>query len=405
MIKLEMDLTPEDGEFRSEVRTFLDENFTADLREEARRQTGVFAHGDLARRWHRILYERGWIAPAWPREFGGAEFTHTQQYLFSLECADAGTPALPLFGLHMCGPVIMRYGTPEQRDFFLPRILSGEHYWCQGYSEPQAGSDLAAVRCRAVRDGDHYVVNGQKIWTTHAHFANWIFMLVRTGTEEPPQAGISFIVTPMDTPGITVRPILSMSGEHEVNEVFFDDVRVPVANLVGEENKGWSVAKFLLLNERGGSSAVVPLKSAMARLRDLLEPGAGRFTEALRSSAFRQRLAELEIDMLAIEVSERIAVAAVASGAANLDDAMASIQKLRVTETLQKITELTVEAIGPYALADQSNALFGDGRGGSIAPNAALTPVAHYLNMRACTIFGGSSEIQRNILARAALGL
>ncbi|MDB5714400.1 MAG: acyl-CoA dehydrogenase family protein [Sphingomonadales bacterium] len=405
MIDLEMDLTPEDEQFRQEVRTFLEESFTPDLREEARRQTGVFAHGDLAQRWHHILYERGWIAPTWPREFGGAGFSHTQQYLFSVECAEAGTPTLPLFGLQMCGPVIMRYGTPEQREFFLPRILSGEHYWCQGYSEPQAGSDLAAVRCRAIPDGEHYVVNGQKIWTTHAHFANWIFMLVRTGTEGAPQAGISFILVPMDTPGITVRPILSMSGEHEVNEVFFDDVRVPLANLVGEENKGWSVAKFLLLNERGGSSAVAPLKSAMSRLSNMLEPGSGRFTEALRSSSFRRSLAELEIDMLAIEVTERIGVAAVASGAANLDDAMASIQKLRVTETLQKITELTVEAIGPCALADQSHALFGDGGEGVIGPDAALTPVAQYLNMRACTIFGGSSEIQRNILARVALGL
>ncbi len=404
MISLEMTLSPEDERFRQEVRDFLAAKFTPDLRERAWRQTGVFAHGDLARRWHRTLYERGWIAPTWPRAFGGAEFSHIQQYLLSIECAEAGTPALPLFGLQMCGPVIMRYGTPEQQQRFLPRILSGEDYWCQGYSEPQAGSDLASLRCRAIRDGADYVVNGQKLWTTHAQFANWIFMLVRTGTEGAPQAGISFIVAPMDTPGITVRPILSMSGEHEVNEVFFDDVRVPAANLIGEENKGWSIAKFLLLNERGGSSAVAPLKGAMARLRAMLTPDGG-FAGALAMSGFRRRLAELEIDMLAIEVSERIAVAAVASGEARLDDSMASVQKLRVTEALQKITELAVEAIGPHAIVDQSRALFGDGVNATAASNAALTPVAHYLNMRACTIFGGSSEIQRNILARAALGL
>lgn len=400
MINLEMSLSPEDAAFRDEVRTFLDEKFTPELQAEASRQTGVFADGDLVRRWQRVLFERGWIAPTWPKKFGGAEMPPMQQYILSVAFAEAGTPVLPGFGLQMCGPVLMRYGTPEQQDYHLPRILSGEHYWCQGYSEPQAGSDLAALKCRAVRDGDDYVVDGQKIWTTHAHFADWIFLLVRTSSEGAPQAGISFLLVDLRTPGITVRPIISISGEHEVNEVFFDGVRVPVSNLVGEQDRGWSVAKFLLLNERGGGSAAAPLKSALARLRAILSS----FKPA-RGSDFYRRLSEVEIDVVGIEMTERATVAALARGDAKLDDSMASVQKLAVTETLQKISELAVEAIGPYAAIDQGEALFGPAPAAPIGAEAALTPVAQYLNMRACTIFGGSSEIQRNILARVALGL
>jgi alkylation response protein AidB-like acyl-CoA dehydrogenase len=307
--------------------------------------------------------------------------------------------------LTMCGPVIMRYGTPEQQAFFLPRILSGEHYWCQGYSEPQSGSDLASLRCQAQRLGDEYVINGQKIWTTHAQYANWIFMLVRTKQDGAPQAGISFIVLPMNSPGVTVRPILSMSGEHEVNEVFFDNVHVPAANLIGEENKGWSVAKFLLLNERGGGSAATYLKSNLTQLRRVLSSSEGGFRDALKRPAFRRRLAEVEIDILAIECSERTAVQALSRGEAVLDDTLASITKLKTSEALQKISELAVEAIGQYALADQRQALFGHPPAATVGPARALTPVASYLNMRAFTIFGGSSEVQKNILARTALRL
>ena len=405
MISFDFTLSPEDESFRQEVRKFLSTEFTAEMREEARLQTGIFAEGGLARRWHKTLYDKGWIAPSWPKSFGGAEFTPTQQYIFTEECAAAGTPALPAMGLQMCGPVIMQYGTPEQKEFFLPRLLSGEHYWCQGYSEPQAGSDLASLRTRAVRDGDDYVVNGQKIWTTHAQYANWIFLLVRTSTEGRPQAGISFLLVPMDTPGITVRPIRSMSGEHEVNEVFFDDVRVPVKNRVGEENKGWSVAKFLLINERGGgSSSTGYLKSALRGVREIRAAG-GNLSNEAHTPSFTRRLAELEIDILAIEAAERIGVAALARGDAKLDDTMASIGKLKVSETLQKITEMKMDAIGQMALIDQTSALFDGGDAAGNVPDTAITPTAHYLNMRACTIFGGSSEVQRNILAKVALGL
>ena len=268
--------TSADLAFRREVRDFLDDKFTPELRALTARQAGVFAEGELALRWHRILFERGWIAPAWPEEFGGPGWTGDQRAIFQEECARVGTPRLPAMGLSLCGPVIMRYGTAEQKAFFLPRMLSGEHYWCQGYSEPQSGSDLASLQTRAVRDGDDYVVDGSKLWTTHAHYANWIFLLVRTSTEGKPQAGISFLVCPMDTPGITVRPILSMSGEHEVNQVYFDGVRIPVANRMGEENQGWTVAKYLLEFERGGGSSGVGLGVAMDRLEDIARQEIGR---------------------------------------------------------------------------------------------------------------------------------
>jgi len=405
MIDLELTLSPEDAAFREEVRAFLAKKFTPELREEAERQTGIFAHGDLSKRWHKILYEQGWVAPKWPKKFGGAGFTPTQEYIFAMECSAARTPSLPGMGITMCGPVIMKYGTPEQQQFFLPRILSGEHYWCQGYSEPQSGSDLASLRCRADRDGDDYVINGQKLWTTHAHHANWIFALVRTRQDGPPQGGISFVVLPMSTPGVTVRPVISMSGEHEVNEVFFDDARVPIGNCIGEENKGWTVAKFLLLNERGGGSASTYLKSNLAILRNIVGSMKGSGDDPMQRSAFRRRLVEVEIDILAIESAEHESISAMSRGDAVLDDAMASISKLKVSETIQKIAELGVEAIGQYGMIDQKEALYGDQQVRVVGPATALTPVARYLNSRPFTIFGGSSEVQRNILARLALNL
>ena len=404
MIELELALDAEERAFRDDVRGFLAEKFTPELRKKAELQTGVFADGGLAAKWHRILFERGWAAPGWPVEHGGAGFSAIQQYIFNDECARAGTPNLPVAGVRLCGPVLIEFGTQQQKDFFLPRILSGEHVWCQGYSEPQAGSDLAALECRAQRDGDEYVINGQKTWTTHAQFAQWIFVLVRTSREGPKQAGISFLLVPMDAPGVTVRPILSMSGEHEVNEVFFDDVRVPVSNLVGEENQGWKVAKFLLVNERGSGSGAAYLKNALGLLNKIIASD-GPFAEAGRHPSFVRRLAEIEIDVSALEQSEHSLLEAVRRGEMARGDRLASVHKLRVSDIMQAITELEVEAIGAFAQIDQGPVLFGEGRPSDCVPPRALTPVAHYLNMRAISIFGGSSEIQRNILTRTALGL
>lgn len=408
MIIPEFTLSPEDEAFRDEVRAFLAEAFTPDLRAEAAIQAGVFAHAGLGLEWQRRLYRRGWGAPTWPKEWGGADFTPVQRYLFSVECAAAGTPTVGAMGLQMCGPVLMAYGTEAQKARFLPHIPSAEHYWCQGFSEPGAGSDLSSLRCAAVLDGDDYVVTGSKIWTTHAQFANWIFMLVRTGTEGARQAGITFLLSPIDAPGVTVRPIRSISGEHEVNEVFFDGVRVPVANRVGEDGQGWEIAKFLLVNERGGGSAAAALKSALARTRAVI---AREFDEAGAPLAddphLRRRLAMMEIEIAAIEATERSNLTQPTGSGRYSRSVAASIQKLKVSAMIQRLAELSVEAIGPHAMIDYRAQLYGeegdDGvLAGSLDPRA--TVVARHMNMRATTIYGGASEIQRGIVARHALG-
>jgi alkylation response protein AidB-like acyl-CoA dehydrogenase len=328
-----------------------------------------------------------------------------QRYIFNRECGLAGTPSLPAMGLALCGPVIMKFGTQAQKDYFLPRMLSGEHYWCQGYSEPGSGSDLASLSTRAERDGDHYVVNGTKIWTTHAHEANWIFLLVRTAREARPQAGISFLLAPMDLPGISVTPIRSMSGEHEVNQVFLDDVRVPVANRVGAENEGWTIAKYLLTFERGGGSAAGRLNAMLAELKELTRRELGDDGRPLWDDlAFRERIMMLETEIMAIDWTERRQIASYQAGEIT-NDALASILKLVVSEATQKLAQLASEALGPYAAADQRHALGMMTNEAVIGAPYALTPTARYLNTRAATIFGGSSEIQRNIIAKAGLGL
>lgn len=394
-----------DLEFRARVRAFLADKLTPDLAAAAARQAGVFADGELSRRWHRILYEQGWVAPAWPAEYGGPGWTPMQRFAFDDECAKAGAPQIPVMGLQMCGPVIMRYGTEAQKTFFLPRMLSGEHYWCQGYSEPQSGSDLASLQTRAVRDGDDYVVNGTKIWTTHAQHANWMFLLVRTSAEGKAQGGISFLLTPMDAPGVSVRPIISISGEHEVNQVFFDDVRIPVANRLGEENAGWTVAKHLLEFERGAGASA----SRLTRTLDQIRAIAGRELSGQGSSLwnddadFRARLGALEIEVAGLAYAEAQAAAMLSAGR-NIGPT-ASLLKLQVSTLQQRATELAVEALGVYAAPDQRGALGYGANEPAIGPDHAVTPTAKYLNTRAATIYGGSSEVQRNILARGALGL
>ena len=402
---MELDQTVDIDAFRAEVRGFLDEKLTPELRAATARQAGVFADGELVRQWHRILYERGWVAPSWPKQYGGPGWTPMQQHVFADECAKADAPVLAGMGLQLCGPVLMGFGTPEQKAYFLPKLLSGEHYWCQGYSEPQSGSDLASLQTRAVRDGDHYIVNGSKIWTTHAHFANWIFLLVRTKAEGKPQAGVSFMLAPMDTPGISVRPILSISGEHEVNQVFLDDVRIPVANRVGEENQGWTVAKYLLEFERGGGTQASRLQKLVRQARTIAqaEPAGGAsFWED--SPDFRRRLLTLQMEIEGLDYAEG-QVAAQLSAGQKVGDASASVLKLTVSQLLQRATELAVEALGHYAGADQRHALGFGSNDPPIGPDYAVTPTARYLNSRAATIYGGSQEIQHNILARVVLGL
>jgi alkylation response protein AidB-like acyl-CoA dehydrogenase len=402
---MEPALSAEDLAFRDEVRAFLDDKLTPELRAANARQAGVFAEGQLNRAWHAILYEKGWIAPSWPMEHGGPGWGPMQRHIFADDCAKADAPVIPAMGLQMCGPVLMGYGTPEQKAFFLPRMLSGEHYWCQGYSEPGSGSDLASLQTRAVRDGDDYVVDGSKIWTTHAHFANWMFLLARTRAEGKPQAGISFLLTPMDAPGISVRPIISISGEHEVNQVFFDSVRIPVSNRVGEENQGWTVAKHLLEFERGGGAGASRLVKMVNQARRIAQAeGAGGVSVWDSSPGFRARLLELEMEVAGLDHSERQLAAQLSAGRP-IGDATASVLKLAVSTLQQRATELSMEALGHYAAADQRDALGYGANSAPIGPAYALTPTAKYLNTRAATIYGGSQEVQHNILARVVLGL
>ena len=400
---MHLELATADLAFRDEVRAFLADKFTPDLRRANALQAGVFAEAELNRRWHKILFEQGWIAPAWPKTYGGAAFTPVQRYIFDAELAAAGTPSIPAMGLQMCGPVLMGHGTAEQKAHFLPKILSGEHYWCQGSSEPGAGSDLASLQCPAFRDGDDYVINGTKIWTTHAHFANWMFLLVRTSTTGKPQAGISFLLVDMASPGITVAPIITMSGEHEVNQVFFDNLRVPLGNRVGAENDGWTVAKYLLEFERGGAYAA-RLKGALGQVRRMARAESQNGAALASDFDFQRKIAELEIEISAVEITERRVISGVSTGQ-NVGASISSMLKLKGSEATQRVTELAVEALGAYAIADQRASLGLGANMPPVGPEYAATPVARYLNTRAATVFGGSSEVQRNILAKVTLGL
>ncbi len=397
---MHMNLSAEDLAFRDHVRTTLDETYTPELRAMNARQAGVFCEPELSRRWHRTLYDLGWVAPAWPKEYGGPGFTPTERYIVQSELALIGAPSISAMGVGLCGPMLMGHGTVEQKARFLPKILSGEHVWCQGYSEPGSGSDLASLQTRAVRDGDDYVINGTKIWTTHAHNADWMFMLVRTSTEGRQQAGITFLLLDMKTPGVSIRPIITIAGEHEVNQVFFDNVRTPVSLRVGEENQGWTVAKYLLEFERGGSGYASQLQGAIARVKRT----AMGDEQLAADASFRRRLAELEIEIAAVDMGERRVLSGVTSGKP-VGDATASMIKMRGTETLQKVTELAMEALGAYAAPDQRAALSLGSNVSVIGPDDAMLPTARYLNTRASTIYGGSSEVQHNIMARTALGL
>ena len=393
---MDLELTTEDLAFRDEVRAFIGANLTPELRRAGERLTSVFCEPRYSLPWQKILHARGWAAPAWPKQYGGPGWSEVQRAIFAAECARAGTPSLSPMGLKMVGPVIMGYGTPEQKAYYLPRILSGEDYWCQGYSEPGSGSDLASLQLRAVSDGDHYVLDGSKIWTTHAQFANRMFCLVRTSTEGKPQQGITFLLLEMGSPGVSVKPIITLAGEHEVNQVFFDGVRVPKANRIGEENQGWTVAKYLLEFERGGGSAP-GLQVGLER--------AQRIAEASHADdpAHRRRLAEARIAVTAIDMSERMILAALAGG--KNPGPASSMLKINGTEAMQRIDEISIAALGSYAGVDQPEAREPGSNVEAIGPDEGLVAMPRYLNNRAASIYGGSNEIQRDIIARLVLGL
>lgn len=383
--------------FRAEVRHWLAENLTADLREVTERATSVFIDKPHNLAWQRILATRGWVAPHWPAEYGGPGWDETERYIFASECARAEAPSLAPMGLRMVAPCIMRYGTEEQKAHYLPRILAGEDYWCQGYSEPQAGSDLAALSLRADRDGDDYVLNGSKIWTTHAHFANRMFCLVRTSREGPRQAGITFLLLDMDTPGINVLPIVSIANDHDFNQVFFEDVRVPVSGRLGEENQGWTVAKYLLEFERA-----VAYAAGLHAARDKLE-AAARETGLLMDLQFRRKLSLVAAQISAIEAVELGVMAAMASG--RNPGPASSLLKIQGTETQQRIQELAIEVAGHYAAPDQHEARQPGSGLAALTDDSAMIAAPRYFNGRAASIYGGSNEIQRGIIARQVLGL
>jgi len=396
---MDLHFSDDDIAFRDTVRAFLAAELPPDLRAKVRAQLRL--DKDDYVRWHRILARQGWAAPGWPREYGGPGWTPVQRHIFEEECALAGTPPVLPFGVNMVAPVIMAFGSPQQKEYYLPRILSCEDWWCQGYSEPGAGSDLAALATSALRDGDHYVVNGQKTWTTLAQHADMIFCLVRTATGGRKQEGISFLLVDMRSPGVTVRPIVMLDEDHEINEVFFDDVRVPVANLVGEENKGWTYAKYLLGHERTGIAAVGRSKRELARLKRLAlrEERAGR--PLLLDPLFGAQVADLEIELMALEMT----VLRVLSRPDRTPGPEASVLKVRGTEIQQRLTELMVEAAGPLALPFDPAYLAGATAHSLVDDDMAAPLLAHYFNYRKTSIYGGSNEIQRNIVAQMILGL
>jgi alkylation response protein AidB-like acyl-CoA dehydrogenase len=339
----------------------------------------------------------------WPVEYGGTGWTPIQKHIFEAEMVAAGAPRIIPFGVNMLGPVLIRYGTQAQKDYYLPRILSGEDWWAQGYSEPGAGSDLASLKTRAIRDGDHYIVNGQKSWTTLAQFANRIFCLVRTDPDAPRrQQGISFLLIEMDSPGIEVRPILTLEGEHEINEVFFTDVRVPVENLVGPENDGWTVAKYLLTYERTGIAGVAYSKQAVAQLKRVAGDQRCDDRTLADDPLFAARMARLEIDLMAMEIFNLRIVAAAGEG--KLPGAESSLLKIKGTQVRQEATDLLRRAVGPYAAPDLPEAYDEGWNGAPPGPDYALPLARSYFNMRKTSIYGGSNEIQRNIVAKHLLG-
>ena len=384
--------------FRDEVRAFLENGLPADIR--AKVASGEHLGKEDNLRWIRLLHTRGWSAPSWPAEHGGPGWTLTQRYIFNEECAAADAPPIIPFGVNMVGPVIYTFGSPEQKSRYLPRILSGEDYWCQGYSEPGAGSDLASLRTRAVRDGDHYVVNGHKTWTSVGHEANMMFCLVRTDGSGKKQEGITFLLIDMATPGITVRPIITIDEGHGVNDTFLDNVRVPVANRIGEENKGWTYAKFLLTNERVGQAEIAHSKRLLARLKQMLAAapdGRGATLEA--DPSFSQRVTDIEIELTALEYLNLRALANAVAGRDN--GYMASLLKIRGTELHQAITELSVDALGYGALPFER--LSAAQRDEDLFP-APTFDMKNFLYGRAKSIWGGSTEIQKNIVSKQ-LGL
>lgn len=399
---MDISFSTEHEAFRQEVRDFLDRVLTDELKQASAFCPGIFLDYEHNMAWHKILYQQGWVAPAWPKEYGGTGWDLMQRYIWTTETSLAGTPGTAPMGLGMCGPMLIGHGTQAQKDYYLPRILSGEDYWCQGYSEPASGSDLASLALKATTDGDHFILNGSKIWTTHAHHANRMFILVRSDDSGRPQQGITFLLLDMDLPGITVEPIVFASGTHEVNQVFFDNVRVAKANIVGEENEGWTVAKYLLEFERGGGGAA-RFHTALKQLRSLAEETNASGMRLLDDASFARKLNETGVQVEAIQFTEFRIMAEIAKGGSPGPES--SIMKTLGADMGQYLSELMVEALGFYATPHQPEAREVGQNVPIIGPDAGVTVFPRYFNLRASSIAGGSNEVQRNIVAKLVLGL
>lgn len=398
---MDLSFTGEDLTFRNEVRDFVRDSLPGDIRD------AVLSNGRLGKedqiRWHKILFEKGWVAPAWSVEYGGCGWSATQRYIFSTEMALAGAPDLLPFGLNMVGPVIYTFGNDTQKEQHLPGILEGDVWWCQGYSEPGSGSDLASLKTSAVSDGDDYIVNGTKIWTTGAHIADWIFCLVRTDSSGKKQEGISFLLIDMATPGIEVTPIIAIDGSHSVNQVFFTDVRVPKTNLIGEEGKGWTYAKFLLVNERNSIAQVGSKKRTLDKIKKIAAATQMDGQTLADSPSYRIRIAQAEIELMALEYSELRYLSGQKSDHA--PGAEASMMKVRATELQQSMSSLFIEIAGYYGLPYEE---FRDQFGSNeppVGPREADGSMAHHLYGRAATIYGGSNEIQKDVISKLLIGL
>ncbi len=399
---MDLAFTPEEQKFREDIRAWVHENLPADISNKV--HNALRLSRDDMQRWAKILGKKGWLGHGWPKAFGGPGWNSIQKHLFEEECALAGAPRVIPFGPVMVAPVIMAFGNAEQQQRFLPGIASGEVWWSQGYSEPGAGSDLASVKTRAERQGNKYIVNGQKTWTTLGQYGEWIFCLVRTSTEGKPQTGISFLLIDMKSPGVTVRPIVLLDGEAEVNEVFFDNVEVPVENLIGEENKGWTYAKHLLSHERTNIADVNRAKRELERLKRIakLEGVYDPATGGATASRFRDEIAKLEVDVVALEMMVLRVLAAEKSGKQSLD--IAGLLKIRGSEIQQRYSELMMLAAGPYALPLIHEAMEAGWQGDAVGAAYCAPLASTYFNLRKTTIYGGSNEVQRNIVSQSVLG-
>ncbi len=392
---MDTSFAPEDLAFRDEVRAFFAEAYDADLQA---RLNNLKTFKDAVIDWQKRLYKQGWIAPGWPKEYGGTGWNATQKFIFETERSAAGIRDVIPFGLNMVGPVIYAFGNEEQKARFLPGILQSDDWWCQGYSEPGAGSDLASLKTRAVREGDEYVVSGAKIWTSYAQYADWIFCLVRTSSEGKKQHGISFLLIDMKSPGIKVNPIVSIDNHHSLNEVEFNDVRVPVANLIGEQDKGWTYAKWLLAHERTAIAGVADSKRSLAETRAFAEREVNGGRSLLSDPLFQKRLSDIEIELMALEFTELRVLATVAAGGA--PGAESSMLKIKGTEMQQAVQELRMD-VAAYYQGVLPNELTAEQLGHDFGSQARQT----YMYGRASTIYGGSNEVQKNIIAKAVLGL